>query len=93
MADSGSVELTRDNEPLARALIKIHTDHTNHAASYDKEYSSTPHEEVRNASYFYDPSYAGIKPIESLNTLFSTHPPLEARLRALGITEISQLRD
>lgn len=93
MADSGSVELTRDNEPLARALIKIHTDHTNHFASYDKEYSSTPHEEVRNASYFYDPSYAGIKPLESINSLFSTHPPLEARLRALGITEISQLRD
>lgn len=87
MADQGAVELTRDNEPLGRALLKIHNDHTNHYSSYKKEYSSTPHEEVRNASYFYDPRYAGIKPLQSLNSLFSTHPPLEARLKALGIVE------
>lgn len=87
MADQGAVELMRDNEPLGRALLKIHNDHIKHLPSYKREYSSTAHEEVRNASYFYDPRYAGIKPLESLNSLFSTHPPLEARLEALGIIE------
>lgn len=88
MADSGSVELTRDNEPLGRALLKIHKDTLNHFSTYKKEYSTTPHEEVRNASYFYDPRYAGIHPLQSLNSLFSTHPPLEDRLKALGITTL-----
>lgn len=85
MADSGSVELTRDNEPLARALLKIHANTTKNENKYQEAYSSTPHEEVRSAAYFYDPKYAGIAPFASINTLFSTHPPLEDRLKALGI--------
>ena len=85
MADSGSVELTRDNEPLARALLKIHANTTKNQEQDEAAYNATPHEEVRTASYFYDPKYAGIAPFASINTLFSTHPPLEDRLRALGV--------
>jgi heat shock protein HtpX len=85
MADTGSVELTRDNEPLGRALIKIHE---NTLINYDKcktAYIKTPNEGIRHASYFYDPLYANIKSFSSLNSMFSTHPPLNARLKALGI--------
>jgi len=85
MADSGSVELTRSNEPLARALIKIHTDHTNNHDQYQRAYAATAHEQVRQAAYVYDPHYAGISMVSSINNLFSTHPPLEERLKALGV--------
>ena len=85
MADAGCVELMRANEPLARALIKIHEDTLQHQETYKEEYEKTAHEEVRQASYLYDPKYAGISPLKSLNSLFSTHPSLEDRLKALGI--------
>jgi len=85
MADAGCVELTRSNEPLARALIKIHKDHLQNQETYQAVYSNTPHEEVRRAAYLYDPKYAGITNLTSINALFSTHPPLEERLKALGI--------
>jgi heat shock protein HtpX len=82
MADSGSVELMRDNEPMARALLKISKDHQQHAARYHDDYGSTAHEEVRQASYLFDPS--SLDPIKSFNNFFSTHPSIEDRLRALG---------
>ncbi len=85
MADTGCVELMRDNEPLARALLKIDSDHKDNSETYNKAYSNTPHEQVRNASYFYDPNYAGFASLGSINNLFSTHPSLEERLKALGI--------
>lgn len=84
MADAGSVELTRDNEPLANALMKIHADHQENFNQYEDNYGRTPNEEVRTNAYFYDPRYAGITTIQSINNLFSTHPPLEKRLEALG---------
>lgn len=83
MADAGCVELTRNNEPLARALLKIHGDHGAHQEAYAQAYGSTAHEGVRRAAYLYDPSQAGIATTSSLNSLFSTHPPIEARLKAL----------
>lgn len=83
MADAGCVELMRDNEPLARALRKIHDDHVTHAQQYVHEYGQTPHEQVRQASYLFDPST--IDPVKSLTNLFSTHPSLDARLKALGV--------
>lgn len=86
MADIGCVELTRDNEPLARALLKIHQDHTNNQTTYTKAYKSTAHEGVRRAAYIYDPSQAGISAVDSINSLFSTHPPIKERLKALGVT-------
>ncbi|KTD18631.1 zinc metalloprotease HtpX [Legionella jordanis] len=82
MADAGAVELMRDNDPMARALLKIADDHQQHAEQYRHQYGETPHEQVRQASYLFDPS--SIDPIKSLNNLFSTHPSLEQRLRALG---------
>ncbi|KTC65266.1 heat shock protein HtpX [Legionella adelaidensis] len=82
MADSGSVELMRDNEPMARALLKIHNDHKVNAEQYAVEYGRTPHEQVRQASYLYDPS--AIDPVKSLSSAFSTHPQIEDRLSAIG---------
>ncbi len=82
MADAGCVELMRDNEPLARALLKISSDHEQHAEYYSAEYGNTPHEEVRRASYLFDPS--DIDPVKSLSSAFATHPSIDQRLNALG---------
>ncbi|STY30781.1 Zn-dependent protease with chaperone function [Legionella wadsworthii] len=82
MADAGCVELMRDNEPLARALLKINDDHQQNAERYSEEYGNTPHEQVRHASYLFDPS--DIDPVKSLSSAFATHPSIEQRLRALG---------
>jgi heat shock protein HtpX len=82
MADAGCVELMRDNEPLARALLKISSDHQQHADYYAAEYGNTAHEQVRQASYLFDPS--DIDPVKSLSSAFDTHPSVEQRLRALG---------
>lgn len=86
MADAGCVELMRDNEPLARALMKIHHDHKANKEEYAYIYGSTPHESVRREAYIFDPLKAGIGVRQSLSDLFSTHPSLQARLRALGFT-------
>jgi heat shock protein HtpX len=82
MADTGCVELMRNNEPLARALIKINQDHLEHAEQYAHDYRQTAHEEVRQASYLFDP--ASINPIKSISSAFSTHPGLDERLQAIG---------
>lgn len=82
MADSGSVELMRDNEPMARALLKISQDHEAHAEEYATEYGQTAHEEVRQASYLFDPST--LDPVKSLSSSFSTHPSIPDRLKAIG---------
>lgn len=82
MADAGAVELTRNNEPLANALKKITYDHRENADAYSQLYGQTAHEDVRRASYIYDPSK--IDPVKSLTSGFSTHPSLEQRLKALG---------
>ena len=82
MADAGSVELMRDNEPMARALLKISQDHQSHAEEYAEQYGQTAHEQVRQASYLFDPS--DIDPVKSLSSAFSTHPSVDKRLQALG---------
>jgi heat shock protein HtpX len=82
MADSGAVELMRDNEPMARALLKISQDHNMHAEDYATAYGQTAHEEVRRPSYLFDPS--SIDPVKSLSDTLSTHPSIEKRLIALG---------
>ncbi len=91
MADAGSVELLRNNEPLARALIKIDGDHKTNAEVYNKAYTSTPNEQVRHAAYLYDPEEAGISAFKSINDIFSSHPPLAERLKALGIEKPTTL--
>jgi len=85
MADSGCVELMRDNEPLARALTKIEDDHKANAGQYQADYKKTAHEGVRRAAYIYDPASAGIAPDSSFSDLFSTHPKTAERLKAIGI--------
>ena len=82
MADAGCVELMRDNEPMARALLKISDDHQTHAEQYEQEYGQTAHEQVRQASYIFDPS--DFDPVKSLSSTFSTHPSVGQRLDALG---------
>lgn len=82
MADAGCVELMRDNEPMARALLKISNDHQEHAEEYEQEYENTPHEQVRQASYLFDPKELGA--VKALTSAFSTHPSLEERLAAIG---------
>lgn len=84
MADAGSVELMRTNQPLASALMKISSDHTQYRDKYNAEYQQTPHENIRREAYIYDPTQAGIESITSVSDLFSTHPSLETRLAALG---------
>ena len=82
MADSGSVELMRDNQPMARALLKINEDNQAHSEEYSYAYGQTAHEEVRRASYLVDPST--FDPVKSLSSAFLTHPTVEKRLAALG---------
>lgn len=84
MADAGSVELMRSNEPLARALLKIQNDHTDNSDVYGQAYSQTPHESVRRAAYIFDPVKAGIEVKQSLSDFFSTHPSIYKRLSAIG---------
>ncbi|MDI1351437.1 MAG: zinc metalloprotease HtpX [bacterium] len=88
MADAGCVELMRDNEPLARALIKINFDHQEHADEYTKEYGATPHEQVRHTSYLFDPS--DIDPVKSMSNAFATHPSVQQRLIALGFKQANK---
>lgn len=84
MADAGSVELMRSNQPLASALLKIQEDHADNRDAYNRAYLQTPHENVRREAYIFDPVQAGIESVTSVSDLFSTHPSLEARLAALG---------
>lgn len=82
MADAGSVELMRDNEPMARALLKISQDHAAHSEEYAAAYGQTAHEQVRQASYLFDPTT--LDPVKSLTSAFSSHPSLEQRLKSIG---------
>jgi heat shock protein HtpX len=89
MADAGSVQLLRDNQPLASALLKISGDHTENKDAYASEYQQTPHENVRREAYIFDPVQAGIEASSSLADIFSTHPSLRDRLAAIGFKDKS----
>jgi heat shock protein HtpX len=84
MADAGAVELTRSNEPLARALLKIQQDYAEHHDTYAPMYAKVPHEGVRKSAYLFDPTQAGLSH-RGFSSLFSTHPPLKERLAAIGV--------
>lgn len=85
MADAGCVELMRNNEPLARALLKIQEDHEANKADYAAAYTQTAHEAIRRQAYIFDPVKAGIEAPKSANDFFSTHPSISRRLKAIGI--------
>lgn len=85
MADAGAVELMRDNDPMARALLKISQDNEVHQEEYAQAYAETPHEEIRQASYLFDT--ASLDPVKSFSSLFSTHPQILDRLKALGFVK------
>lgn len=87
MADAGCVELMRDNEPLARALMKIHHDSLANKDHYGKAYRRTKHESLRREAYIFDPVQAHIQPAASPSDWFSTHPGLIKRLAALGFKQ------
>jgi heat shock protein HtpX len=89
MADAGCVELMRDNEPLARALMKIRDDSLQNKAKYAKNYRQTKHENIRREAYIFDPIQAHIKSAASPSDLFSTHPGFTKRLAALGFKKKS----
>lgn len=72
MADAGSVEITGSREAMANALIKIHN---SYATTPDVEDEGV---EFRRAAYIFEP--------KSFASLFSTHPSLQDRLKALGFT-------
>lgn len=84
MADAGAVELMRDNEPLARALLKIQGDYDEHQAQYAEEYRRTPHEQVRREAYIFDPTTAGLSAKQATSDFLSTHPNIVKRLNAIG---------
>ncbi|MGC6404653.1 MAG: zinc metalloprotease HtpX [Candidatus Comchoanobacterales bacterium] len=92
MADSGAVSLTRRNQPLANALIKMHHYHLENKDEMLHAYKRTPHEGMRSMSYIYDPKAAQVYNWLNISSWFSTHPKLEDRLLALGLskTEIKQ---
>ena len=87
MADAGAVELTREHTALAKALIKISGDHEDNKEKYAALYGGTSHENVRLAAYIFDPGEAGIKLQQSIAGVFSTHPSLKSRLKALGFKQ------
>jgi heat shock protein HtpX len=84
MADAGCVELLRDNQALASALLKISGDYATHHDEYAAVSQQTSHENVRREAYIFDPASAGIKGFVSLTDMFSTHPNIKDRLAALG---------
>jgi heat shock protein HtpX len=84
MADAGCVELTRNNEPLARALMKIQSDHQENTDAYTKQYNQSSHDSIRREAYIFDPASAGIGTSSAFSEMFSTHPSLEKRLAAIG---------
>jgi heat shock protein HtpX len=84
MADAGSVELVRDNNPLAKALIKISQDQQDDTGGHQSAYMKTSHEDIRRAAYIFDPFKDGLHPLKSMSTLISTHPSIADRLKAIG---------
>ena len=87
MADAGAVQLTRRNTSLVSALVKMHAYHRKHYQEVSEAYKNTPHESMRSLSYIYDPKHCGITNWMNVSSWFSTHPKIEDRLMALGLTE------
>lgn len=74
MADAGASKLTRNPEALASALIKIHECYAQ--KDYSKEDVGN---DMRRKAYI-------VEPKAFFGDFFSTHPSLNKRLKALGVT-------
>ena len=85
LADAGCVELTRNKQALANALIKLHKAHTDDQEAVEGMYADTPNEQVRSIAYIYGPKQHGYRRFLNFSEWFSTHPSLEERLQALGV--------
>lgn len=70
MADAGAVQLTRDNSGLINALKKI------------GKYYETHHQTIANKPVS-NMFFASPLTTKSLSNLFSTHPPIEERIKIL----------
>lgn len=86
LADAGCVGMTRNAKALASALSKIHSSHTLNMKKSKDAYKNTPNEGFRSLAYIYSPTQCGIFNLYDVNMWFSTHPSLEDRLKALGIS-------
>lgn len=86
LADAGCVGMTRNTKALASALSKIHHAHTSDVGKSKTAYRDTPNESFRSLAYIYSPAQCGIFNLYDVNMWFSTHPSLEDRLKALGIS-------
>jgi len=82
MADAGAVELMRTNTPMANALLKIAND--SQSVEAQQSYKHNKNENLRRASYIFDPLSAGISGGD-MSDLFSTHPSIEKRLASMGV--------
>ena len=82
MADAGAVELMRTNAPMANALLKIAND--SQSTEAQQSYKHNKNENLRRASYIFDPLSAGING-GNMSDLFSTHPSIKKRLASMGV--------
>lgn len=82
MADAGAVELMRTNVPMTNALLKISND--SKSAEAQNSYKNNKNENLRRASYIFDPLSAGINGGD-MSDFFSTHPSIEKRLASMGV--------
>ena len=82
MADAGAVELMRTNAPMANALLKIAND--SQSTEAQQSYKHNKNENLRRASYIFDPLSAGING-GNMSDLFSTHPSIKKRPASMGV--------
>ena len=78
LADAGAVQLTRNNQGLAQALLAIHA--YNQPPSTEEEHK--PYEAYWQASYLFQKD-------DSWHVLWATHPNIKKRLKALGLKKNS----
>ena len=85
LADAGAVELLRNNNSLARALLTIEkysSDNKEEKKDYERD---TAHENLRYDSYISPPKTNNR--LLFLTRWFNTHPSIEERLKAIGFVK------
>ena len=92
LADAGAVELTRNPQAMAKALVSITEDGQSHIEDYKSYSSHTKHESLRRMSYIVAPEAMGFKALE-ITSIFSTHPTLKQRLESLGMADMMPIKN